>query len=114
MFYNRPNGFRSSVRGGASQNNRHSYKPYRNNGGFNQTRGSGRGLHESKLKGQIDIFIKKAENISAKIEIVSVETKEIVKRRENLDYVGQMAITVIGQKLLTRKILRLSDIIMIR
>lgn len=79
MFYNRPKGFRSSVRGGASQKNRYSYKPYRNNGGFNQlasrsgSRNGGRGLHESKLKGQIDIFIKKAENIS-QTEVLSQKT----------------------------------------
>ncbi len=74
MFYNRPKGFRSSVRGGASQNNRHSYRPYRDNGGFNQTRNSGRGLHESKLKGQIDIFIKKAEGISQIDSVISQKT----------------------------------------
>lgn len=70
MFTYKPKGFRSSVRGGASQSNRHSYKPYRNNGGYNQSRGggSGRGLHESKLKGQIDIFIKKSQQ-SSELEI---------------------------------------------
>lgn len=70
MIYNRPNGFRSSVRGGASQNNRYSYKSARPAGGF---RNGGRGLHESKLKGQIDIFIKKAENIS-QTEVLSQKT----------------------------------------
>lgn len=69
MYYNKPNGFRSSVRRGDSNFNGHFRKPFRkpgfrsygNNGGFNQSRGGGRGLHESKLRGQVDIFIKKAK-----------------------------------------------------
>ena len=64
MYYNKPKGFRSSVRRGDSQNNRPYRKPFRS-GSFNQVRnGGGRGLHESKLKGQIDIFIKKATQAS--------------------------------------------------
>lgn len=75
MYYNKPNGFRSSVRGGDSNFNSNFKKPFRkpgfksysNNGGFNQQRSRG-GAHESKLKGQIDIFIKKAKISSEQAE----------------------------------------------
>ena len=85
MYYNKPKGFRSSVRGGASQNNSF-HKPFRkngfthnrNNGGFNQSRGfqrgGQRGAHESKLRGQVDIFIKKAQAIASETEVVSQKT----------------------------------------
>ena len=64
MFYQKPNGFRSSIRAGAYNQNGFRSKP-RFNGGFNKQRSfqgsSKRGAHESKLRGQIDIFIKKAK-----------------------------------------------------
>ncbi|OGE38052.1 hypothetical protein A3B45_03975 [Candidatus Daviesbacteria bacterium RIFCSPLOWO2_01_FULL_39_12] len=85
MYYgNKPYGFRSSVRGGAFNRNR--FKNRSNKfGSFNKQRtlqrgtlaslsprfgeaGRGRGGHESKLRGQIDIFIKKAENTTSGIE----------------------------------------------
>ncbi len=77
MYYNKPKGFRSSVRGGASHfNNKPRFSSHRNNGGFNQSRGPqrGGGLHESKLKGQVDIFIKKAKFEPTDIETVSQKT----------------------------------------
>lgn len=68
---NRPNGFRSSFRGANNKQsfsaNNHSFnrpayqagRPF--NGRFNQPRNQGfGGAHESKLRGQVDIFIKKA------------------------------------------------------
>ena len=60
MFYNKPNGFRSSVRRGSIQKNNRFHKPFRNNGNFNKPR-IARGAHESQLKGRIDIFIKEAK-----------------------------------------------------
>ena len=84
MFTYKPKGFRSSVRGGDSNFNKpfsspfkkSGYTPYRNNGGYNQHRssGGGRGLHESKLKGQIDIFIKKANGSSQSDSVTSLKT----------------------------------------
>lgn len=88
MYYQKPKGFRSSVRRGVSQNNsqfrkpfqKNGYTPYKNNGGFNRFgarhgRGFGqRGTHESKLKGQVDIFIKKAGNITSQAEEISQKT----------------------------------------
>ncbi len=59
-MYNRPNGFRSSFRGA---NNRNSFnnRPFKGNGHFRQPQNRGfSGAHESKLRGQVDIFIKKA------------------------------------------------------
>ncbi|MDO8618692.1 MAG: DEAD/DEAH box helicase [Candidatus Daviesbacteria bacterium] len=64
MYNNRPNGFRSSFRG-ANSNFSYNNRPARRSGGFNQSRfGGSRGLHESKLKGEVDIFIKKASAVS--------------------------------------------------
>ncbi len=84
MYYNKPKGFRSSVRGGDSNSNtsfkrpfnKPGFKSYGNNGGFNQSRfgqrGSQRGAHESKLRGQVDIFIKKAKVFSQETEITTL------------------------------------------
>ncbi len=80
MYYNnKPNGFRSSVRGGAF--NRNSFKRSHSSGsgfssgGFNRNRNSQRGgragAHESKLKGQVDIFIKKAKPIAEETIVAS-------------------------------------------
>lgn len=57
MFYNKPKGFRSSVRRGDSHYNSRFRKPQR-------------GAHESKLKGQVDIFIKKAKESDNSEEII--------------------------------------------
>lgn len=68
MFYTKPNGFRTSVRG-PIQRNRYSSRPA-NTGGFN--RGNSRhggGAHESKLKGRVDIFIKAAKEPTTEIKI---------------------------------------------
>ncbi len=70
MYYNKPNGFRSSVRGGETHHNRFR-KPSRFNGGFNQPRRTQGGAHESKLKGQVDIFIKKAKGTPNLVEETS-------------------------------------------
>lgn len=81
MYYNKPKGFRSSVRGGETQHNKQSlpirfakgrfHRSFKKYGGFNQSRSGGRGLHESKLKGQIDIFIKKAKDVTGQTEITA-------------------------------------------
>ena len=55
MYYNKPKGFRSSVRRGTFNHN-NSRRPFRS---FQA--GPKRGAHESKLRGQVDIFIKKAK-----------------------------------------------------
>ncbi len=54
-----------------SNYNRHFRKPARFNGGFNQPRRAFGGAHESKLKGQVDIFIKKAQGPADQTEINS-------------------------------------------
>ncbi|MBI2019951.1 DEAD/DEAH box helicase [Candidatus Daviesbacteria bacterium] len=68
---NKPKGFRSSVRRGDSFKNKFR-RPF-SNGGFNKPRFQSRGAHESKLKGQLDIFIKKAKEIT-EIETVFQQT----------------------------------------
>ncbi len=112
MYDNKPKGFRSSVRGGASQNNRPFRKPfqksgfqtYKNNGGFNQSRGggSGRGLHESKLKGQVDIFIKKASESSIETDTLSQKLFSdfdlITPLKENIQKKGYTTPTPIQEK----------------
>ena len=74
MYYQKPNGFRSSVRGGAFNRNRQRPNSNFNGGGQRRPGGfrgtPGRGLHESKLKGQIEIFIKKASEPKVLVENV--------------------------------------------
>ncbi len=74
MYNNKPNGFRSSFRGA---NSNYSFnRPFRKNGNFNRPQrfgGRGTGSHESKLKGQVGIFIKKAATQSY-LEQVSDKT----------------------------------------
>ena len=74
MFYNKPKGFRSSVRRGESQNNNFR-KPFKKSGfnSFRQSRAPQRGVFESKLRGQVDIFIKKATQ-TGEVEAVSQKT----------------------------------------
>lgn len=69
---NKPNGFRSSYRGANNNNNRSfSNRPF--NGRFNQPRNrSFGGAHESKLRGQVDIFIKKATPVVEEQQITPV------------------------------------------
>ncbi|MBI3103733.1 DEAD/DEAH box helicase [Candidatus Daviesbacteria bacterium] len=70
MYYgNKPKGFRPAS-GGDSNFNRPFRKPFRN-GGFNRQRFGQRGAHESKLKGQVDIFIKKAKEVGQEEIVVS-------------------------------------------
>lgn len=79
MYYDKPKGFRSSVRGGAAQNNTFR-RPFRNSGRFNNPRAFSRGAHESKLKGQVDIFINKSST-----EILE-KPVEIDKQKSFLDF----------------------------
>lgn len=69
MFYNKPKGFRSSVRRGDSHFNSKPNRSRRFSGGSSNRFGrpQQRGAHESKLKGQIDIFIKKAQITSGSV-----------------------------------------------
>lgn len=65
MFYNKPNGFRSSVRRPIQRNRFH--RPA-STGGFNRSNSRyGGGAHESKLKGRVDIFIKAAKEPTTQV-----------------------------------------------
>ncbi len=104
MYNQRPDSFRSSIRGGDSQNNSFRSRPFRNNGGFNQSRGggSGRGMHESQLRGQVDIFIKKAKGTTEGIETPSQMTFAdfdlVAPLKENIAKKGYLTPTPIQEQ----------------
>ncbi len=76
MFNNKPNGFRSSVRRGASQFNSYSSRPSNNNGRFGNHRFSGprrMGPPRSQLIGRDpNMFVKKAVEITNQVENVNI------------------------------------------
>lgn len=70
-------------------------------------------LHQSRRSELNRILIFWSEKLRIKPQAISVSWKKniIKKRRTNSDYVGQMSVTVIGGKLVAKKILAASDII---
>ncbi|QQG43393.1 MAG: DEAD/DEAH box helicase [Candidatus Daviesbacteria bacterium] len=93
---NRPNGFRSSFRG-ANNNNRSFNRPFKRNGHFNQPKNRSFGAHESKLRGQVDIFIRRKASLIKKPTPILEEQQITPKAFTDFNLVNPLKVNILNK-----------------